>query len=275
MKRISPLLLSITLATIELRAQLPPMPVPMSFPGNTAALSEARAPMPLPPGISMTNTPLTANRMKSKFAVNCPHCGGKYHGQTPLSIMVNGGRSTNGGVIQERTLTFTCPNAGCRETISAKNEKFVPEAVAVEEVDAAPTAPLQVPSASIQSWTTDPNLRLTISYTNFTNAIPWPVTAMIPSGAGTFHSWYSNGVQVVTNTNQFTWTTNSVAVSVICGPAVMLRYPTEVGKTYKCQATDDGTKTWLDGYPVAGTGGIIVNYEAATKPNRFYRVVEL
>lgn len=200
--------------------------------------------------------------------------------QHPSTISTNRSTPTNGGFIVERTMVFDCPNGGCQQQTEVANSKFIPSGTATEETGNVPTplpsAPAPPSGASLTpTWTTDPNLRLTISYTNFTNAIPWPVTASIPSGAGSFHTWWSNGVQVTTNVNQFVWTTNSVGVSVICGPAVMIKYPTQVGKIYKCQASDDAKATWQDGYPVVGTGGFIVNYEAVIKTNRIYRVVEL
>ncbi len=242
-------------------------------------------PIPAPIGMSTNSTYTAPQRIPrlSRFKVTCPYCSTAYAKLPATMIQTNGSASTNGGFIVQRTLTFDCVMAKCGLAFTAQNTTFAPLVIAVDADEAAPLPGAPAPTgggASVTpTWTTDPNLILTIQYTNFTNAIPWPVTAMIPSGAGTFHSWWSNGVQVITNSNQFVWTTNSVAISVICGPAVMLKYPTVIGKTYKCQASDDNRapgdplKVWMDGNPVAGTGGFIVNYEAATKPVRAYRVV--
>ncbi len=102
-----------------------------------------------------------------------------------------------------------------------------------------------------QTWSTDPNLQLSIVLTNCLTPIPWPATNWIPS-----------------------YGASNLTLSVICGLAVVISFQTQTGKLYQCQATDDAKKTWTGGTPVVGTGQRYVQYEAAIKTNRMYRVFE-
>lgn len=229
------LLLLLTIGSVTTNAQLPGQP-PFIPPL-----------LPTPLGVT--------NRVKrvAKFTTLCPHCRIKFQGLTPLTAITNGAAATNGGTVIDRTLTFLCPKADCHEVFSSKNSLFVPESIAVEEPVVPPVqlpgAP--APGASIQSWTTNSNLRLAVELLN--------------KGSNLTLLGVTNGSTIY----------GTVALFIGPTPMVAIRFPTEVGKFYKYQATDDAKKTWIDGPVVAGTGQSVTNYELPVKPSRLYRVVEL
>ncbi len=206
-------------------------------------------PPPMPPPI-----PCAATR----FTLNCPHCLCSHHGLIPTSIITNGYAATNGGNIIQRTLEFACPKS--RDTIRAQNTKFIPEAIAIEEENGTPASAGSEPSLADllaadpppPTWTTDPNLHLSIILTNCTSDSPFRAAEL-------------NTILIVPD---------NITSSVICGPLVCVHFFTETNKTYTCQASDDGSKTWLDGIPVIGSGLPVTFCEVPLHPHRIYRVVE-
>lgn len=65
---------------------------------------------------------------------------------SPLTITTNGFHSAPGGNIIERTITFGCSRVDCAEDFTAKNEKFVPQVIAVEDTNTAPPQTMIMPS---------------------------------------------------------------------------------------------------------------------------------
>ncbi len=121
----------------------------------------------------------------------------------------------------------------------------MPESIAIEDGPVSGAG-----GGTAGTWTTNANLRLAIEILN--KGTPFILLGVTNN-------------QVVSNT-----------ISLGIGPIPMaaIRFPTELGKSYKCQATDDAKKTWLDGPIVAGTGHYVTNYEVPVKISRMYRVVE-
>ncbi len=154
------LLLSITLlATIELNAQTPPMPV-----------------VPVMMNAWATNdiAPVRRTRLKT-YTANCPHCQTIYANLHPLNIVTNGSVATNGGSIVQRTMTFGCPNRDCRERFDSRNTVFSPESIAVE--DTISTAPIVGGGASTVLPDTNAPVVTNVfirqaSILDFTNQVP-------------------------------------------------------------------------------------------------------
>lgn len=109
------------------------------------ALLPAQPPLPppIPPGMvaiqPATNTTVKAAIAKPArtpaFTSTCPHCNVKQAHVRALAVQTNGSRSIAGGFMVERTIHMVCHNPDCGQQYSARNEKFVPEVIAVEESD--------------------------------------------------------------------------------------------------------------------------------------------
>ena len=195
------------------------------------------------------------------FSVNCPHCAKIHKHLYAVGIQTNGCITAGGSNIIERVITFACPDSG--DTFTAANKKMVPVAIAVED-EGVPESALTtnnfssfaMTAASLNAvlpptWTTDTNLILSIQLTNYPGPIMLSTTITGSNGV----------IASVTNT--------------VTGHISVVRFQTQAGKSYKCQASDDAKQTWHDGVVIVGSGGTAVQYEPAIKTNRIYRVVEL
>lgn len=214
-------ILSIGLLMVKLQAQTPPMP-----------------PMP---------TASHVHYVTNVTAVPCTRT--RYWGITQYGKVVDLGRVCDAHTNDFESHTVVSPEGGLRFVLRASD----PPVVVQQNLD-TPIAPAGTPGVgtSMQTWTTDPNLRLSIQLTNYSIPLIFGITL------------------TQTNGSYLTGSTN-----VVQGKAVVIKYPTEIGKTYMCQASDDAKKTWIDGVPVVGTGHLVMQYEAAIKTNRIYRVIEL
>ncbi len=183
------------------------------------------------------------------FTVPCPACDHAHKHLKPLGSTFMGAHAENGTNIMESVHIFKCPESG--NTFTARSIKLVPAPLAVEE-DNSPTPSVSTNSASLPTWTTNVNLRLSISITNYTTPLVIGLTLKD-----------TNNVYIAGATN------------VVSGKGVIVKFPTEVGKVYKCQATDDAKQTWIDGPLVVGNGMKHIVYESAIKPSRIYRVMEI
>lgn len=209
-------------------------------------------PMPPAPTVLFGTNHIQIKRQPTYTAL-CPHCRTKFSNLHPLTIATNGCVGTNGGCIVQRTMTFACPNRECLETFTSQNFMFVPESIAVEDLPTgASAADMPRKAMTATTWTTDPNLKLFINYTNFTNASfpPWPMSLAVGS-------------------NEL----NGLVLPVLCGNTAVVRYSTQLGKSYQLQASSDGV-TWSGLSMLNGTGSNVFQYESTTHPNRMYRVQE-
>lgn len=230
----------------------------LMFTVASITLGRAQTP-PMPPLPNFIVAQPTKVKKQITYTALCVHCMTKYSNLIPKSITTNGAVTTNGGFIVQRTMIFGCPSRDCLEDFTSKNTVFVPESVAVE--DEPISAPVQIKSMLQQTptptWTTNVNLKLSIEYLNRTNQ--FRITSPSPGS-------------VVSNT---------INISTSPIPTVAIRFPTELGKSYQCQATDNCNSSnscgqnWLNGPVIAGTGHSVTNYEFSVKMARLYRVLEM
>lgn len=187
-----------------------------------------------------------APKKAKTYTAPCPHCRMILKGLEPLATI-----SVQNDVLSSTTQSVTTIRSflcsDCNNPFIAVTRETIEIPIAIED-------PIESPAASM--WTTNPNLRLVIEILNKTNVL------------------------VLTGLTNNTTISNTVTLGISPFPMAAVRFPTELGKTYKCQASDDNytngdpRKVWFDGPIVAGTGHSITNYEIPVKEHRIYRVVE-
>ncbi len=227
-----------------------------------AGTISAQQPPPLPPmpSIAMPQPKHAPTRKKETYTAICSHCALKQSGLIASLIVTNGSIATNGGVIIQRTLTLSCHNFDCREPFQAQNTAFMIQSIAVEDPpEAEPKSGAGGGGASVvPTWTTNANLKLFARLINRTNVIINPTNAIALTGL------IPNSV-----------ISNTVTLGIGPVPMMEIRFPTEVGKGYKCQASPDAKKTWRDGVVIVGTGHYVTNYDMPVNLTMIYRVLEV
>lgn len=119
-------ILFLTCLSIMAQPPLPPWPKGLGPPPIPAGL------VIIQPSNIVQNATIKVARTPA-FKVTCPHCKIQLVRYHALAVQTNGSRSIAGGFMVERTIHFVCPSADCAQQFTARNEKFVPEVIAVEE----------------------------------------------------------------------------------------------------------------------------------------------
>lgn len=152
---------------------------------------------------AMDHTPVPKRTKQQFFNVSCPHCGSRQR-LSPLTITTNGFHSAPGGNVIERTVTFSCSRVDCAEDFTAKNEKFIPQPIAVEDTNAAPPQSMVMPSEPLDS----PPV---ITFFDVRNSTPLDFPIKIAFNATRYVGPCYDPLTGITATNAFhlTWPANS------------------------------------------------------------------
>src|SRR5260221_1075703 len=205
------LLLTVCLGTIDLPAQTPPMlPLPKFIMGTTGTVA----------------TENHAHFITNIIAVPCFQL--RYYGITHDGKIISAGEFCSLDPNRQRWEDHPIDQHGrfrfVLRVISNDPPVVIQQSPENVQISGAPA-----PSASIQTWTTDPNLVLTILPSKCTCAF-----------------------------------SNVIGVSFL----------TVTGKLYECQASDDGSKTWLGDGKIVGDGLRHTNLQNMFSHSRLFRVSE-